>query len=537
MARSISILLLFIYCNTVNAQNQITQDSLLAAYNNSTEDTTKIKTLFELSAAFSNHNIIKALSYSKEALELSNELKHTRFIVRAHRQIGTNLIELGNYDEAHKFLIEGLKLASENNLIREQFYSYLNTGALFDRLEKWDDALDYYFKALNIYNLNQSSGEDNLTAFIGILYNNIGNIYSAKEDNKTAEEYYLKGLENAESIGDWNLHGALYNNLGNVKLAQSEYKEALDYLNKSLDIRTRLNEKLGMIRSYNFLSGFYMKTEEYDKAREFARQAFMLSNELHMLKSETDAAYTLFEIYDKLQQVDSALWYHKKYKALSDSLINESTIEKVTKLQLQYEYDKINEAKIAQSEKQKLRQLIITITLTLGIIIMVLLFILSRYRNKRIKMEKIELEKDIDLKNREIANNVMFIVQKNEFINSVSKRLLKLKSKLKSENQQPIQKIIFDLQESVEKEAWGEFEYRFQQVHSAFYNNLYKKYPDLSPAERKLAAFLRLNMTSKDIATITGQSINSIDTARYRLRKKFGIQNQEVNLVSFIMEI
>ena len=86
-------------------------------------------------------------------------------------------------------------------------------------------------------------------------------------------------------------------------------------------------------------------------------------------------------------------------------------------------------------------------------------------------------------------------------------------------------------------EVWEEFEYRFQNVHEEFYQNLKKKFPDLTPAEIKLAAFLRLNMNTKEIASITNQSVNSLETARYRLRKKLGITNQEVNLVNFLLDI
>jgi len=78
---------------------------------------------------------------------------------------------------------------------------------------------------------------------------------------------------------------------------------------------------------------------------------------------------------------------------------------------------------------------------------------------------------------------------------------------------------------------------RFQNVHQEFYQNLQNKFPDLSPSEIKHAAFLRLNMTTKEIAAITSQSAKSLETARYRLRKKLGITNQEVNLVNFLLNI
>ena len=81
--------------------------------------------------------------------------------------------------------------------------------------------------------------------------------------------------------------------------------------------------------------------------------------------------------------------------------------------------------------------------------------------------------------------------------------------------------------------SWEEFEIRFQEVHTDFYSNLRKSYPELSNNEIRLCAFLKLNMTTKEIAAITYQSLNSIKVARYRLRKKLGL-SKEHNLNAFL---
>jgi DNA-binding CsgD family transcriptional regulator len=74
-------------------------------------------------------------------------------------------------------------------------------------------------------------------------------------------------------------------------------------------------------------------------------------------------------------------------------------------------------------------------------------------------------------------------------------------------------------------------------VHIEFYEKLQSKFPDLTTNERKLCAFLRLNMTTKEISAITNQSLNSIEMARHRLRKKLNIDNSQVNLTTFLMDL
>ena len=116
---------------------------------------------------------------------------------------------------------------------------------------------------------------------------------------------------------------------------------------------------------------------------------------------------------------------------------------------------------------------------------------------------------------------------------SISQKLKKILIEAKPENKKVIKELISELQSNTDMVSWEEFEVRFQQVYTDFYKKLTDTYPDLSPNELRLCAFFRLNMTSKEIAAITYQSLNSIKVGRYRLRKKLGLPTDE-SLVSFL---
>ena len=83
---------------------------------------------------------------------------------------------------------------------------------------------------------------------------------------------------------------------------------------------------------------------------------------------------------------------------------------------------------------------------------------------------------------------------------------------------------------------WHEFETVFQQVHSDFFEKLKMLYPKLTPAEVRLCAMIRLNLHSKDMAAIMGISQDSLRIARYRLRKKLGLDKGS-NLYTYILNI
>ncbi|MGX9987466.1 helix-turn-helix transcriptional regulator [Soonwooa purpurea] len=88
-----------------------------------------------------------------------------------------------------------------------------------------------------------------------------------------------------------------------------------------------------------------------------------------------------------------------------------------------------------------------------------------------------------------------------------------------------------------DQDVWTEFETHFTKVHPNFYAKLSHQFPNLTPNEKKMCAFLRLNMSTKDISAITQQSVNSIMVSRSRLRKKLKIQGEEQNLINFLMNL
>jgi hypothetical protein len=179
--------------------------------------------------------------------------------------------------------------------------------------------------------------------------------------------------------------------------------------------------------------------------------------------------------------------------------------------------------------------------ISLIVILLAIIFILRlRARNSQQAKELAEKDAvryldDLETKNRELAFQAMSIMKSNETITSIIEGLDKT---IKNGNTEDDLNVALNQIRHLEKDkSWKEFEIHFTQVHSDFYQKLNVSFPDLTPNERKLCAFLRLNMTTKDIASITHQSIHSINVARTRLRRKMNLANSDENLVNFLMNI
>jgi ligand-binding sensor domain-containing protein/DNA-binding CsgD family transcriptional regulator len=154
----------------------------------------------------------------------------------------------------------------------------------------------------------------------------------------------------------------------------------------------------------------------------------------------------------------------------------------------------------------------------------------------RIKNE--QLLSDLESKNRELSNSTMNIVYKNELLQKLSEEIAELKDekgrKLSADQTRKIQKVI---DEGMNDERdWNLFENSFNEAHENFFKKLKVQYPDLVPNDLKLCAYLRMNMSSKEIASLLNISLRGVEIRRYRLRKKLMIDHDK-NLSEFLIEL
>jgi len=154
----------------------------------------------------------------------------------------------------------------------------------------------------------------------------------------------------------------------------------------------------------------------------------------------------------------------------------------------------------------------------------------------KFKEEKFQYE--IDLQKKELLSKTMILLKINqayekykEDLNSFAGEKCKPDCKAHLHAQNFSQAII----STTSKQIWVELEQHFEQIHEDFYKNLLFKFPDLTKNERKLCAYLRLNLSTKDIASLTFQSIRSIEISRTRLREKLGLKRTEEDLNAFML--
>jgi DNA-binding CsgD family transcriptional regulator len=149
------------------------------------------------------------------------------------------------------------------------------------------------------------------------------------------------------------------------------------------------------------------------------------------------------------------------------------------------------------------------------------------------RMKEQNLEKEIKNKSKELVNYTILLRKKNEVLQNIQEILNKdglPENKMKSKVLQIVDQNLSDRKE------WEIFQLHFDEAHSDFLKKLKLRHPDLTPNDLRFCAFLRMNMTSKEISFLLNMSLRSIEVKRYRLRLKLGLEHDH-NLVDYIMTI
>jgi hypothetical protein len=164
-----------------------------------------------------------------------------------------------------------------------------------------------------------------------------------------------------------------------------------------------------------------------------------------------------------------------------------------------------------------------------------LLLELDKSEKEIVKLKNEKLEVEIEHKNTQLASTAMHLLQKAELLGKIREEFVRIKNGTKNSSEEELKKImrILGRENQMDKE-WEQFALYFDNVHSDFLQNIKIIYPALSAHELKLCAYLRMNLTSKEIAQLESISVRGVELSRYRLRKKLKIPT-EISLFDFLM--
>lgn len=532
----------------------------------------RVEILMQLSDEFLASAPEEALAYTNEALLLSSENKFYEAEVKAL----TNKAEIyqikSDLSNSIELAMQAKELAQKHHFKAQYARAILIISNCYRQLNEYKKSSELGFEALEIYEkLEDKKGICDALAAIGIFYHE-------QRQNEKASDYFSQSLELALEInyargisrGYHNLAviyatyndfensigytkkavvinmqsglkqwlGINYNNIAEDYLDLEQFDSAFHYIEKAIEVNREINNLFNLANSYSTLARFYRITKDDAQFIEATRTAMEIGYQNNFKDVILNGSNNLQQYYFESGQTDSAYKYKSLQYMYRDSLFAENSLTRMSQLELMHKLEREEQAQKIRQQRKEFSLILIIILLLAVIVVASLLVVRFRMKARYARLEEQKLKDELEFKNKELAANVMSLLKKNEMLADITERLSKLEKETDNkENRALIHKIAFDIENITQENIWEEFELRFKNVYSEFYEKLLKRYPDLSPNEQRLCAFLRLNLTTKEISNISGQSQRAIEMARFRLRKKLGIESQDINLVTFISKI
>ena len=559
-------------------------------------DTAKVNLLIDLGHHYCSKDNQKAIYYLQEALLLSNKLNYKHGTIFSYLWQGRVYYYKDEYDLAKTYLekakqlldehedTEGLILyyfatASINNLRGDYISAFQNNrelvslskiaddklmlsaglhgmGSIHIRQNEPDEALPYLKESLVVKSqIDDKGGEANLFTNIGYAWELMGNYDSAIF-------YYNKGFEIRKNRGDIRRIASSEVYIGSLQIKMQRYDEAIAALGRASDYYIKLEEKTGLCGSNLSLALALNFAGQNLKAMNLAKESLAAAQAMKNPSLESRCYLTMAEMANHNQQYKEAYQWVLSHKKIDDSLAVANKDEILSELETKYQVERQNnKIDLLEGHNNLQQKNILILSLSIAALALILILLIILFRMKHLSLarqqkvfdqekiiheqeEKITqkenqlLQEQIETQNRELASKALEMLRINETISNVLNKLETLiqAHELKPEVAPHIKSIVAELEHQTQHNSWKEFDKIFKNIHTGFYQNLLQKCPGLSAAEIKIAALLKLNLSTKEIAAISYKSEEGIKSTRYRLRKKLGLGADD-NLIAFLMKM
>ena len=527
--------------------------------------------------------VLNKLSTSLDLIE-KNKVEEAEIIIREYIENQPSINEKAEtcfeiakaynnslfYNMSIEYALEGINYLDTNLILISKLYSVIIINHI--DLKNYNIAENYYWKLAKI--------ETNQPSIKSSQYNIIGELYRLQGFNKKAIPFYRKAIKiNIDnSFKNWLI--VSYNNIGLSLLELNNIDSASYYLNKSLNLINELNSTHRASAINISFGDLYLKKGDYKKALlSYSKTiTFDISQHPDQFELYQDAYKGMSNCYKLMGDYKNALSSYIEYQKYNVKILDYKKNTSILQKQILSERKvHLKELSLINSKLQleiKYKRVMILVLVAIVFIIFLIIYIL-RIRNNRIKqkieleinknriqeleldklkltqgqleseliqnkqseeikkLERTRLEEQVQSQNRELTSTAIHMMSKNEILNQIQEKL----SQVKNDNLtlKTFKEIDFLISDSLRlDEDWEVFKKHFTDVHPLFFEKLKTEYPDLTTDELKLCAYLKIRLSSKEIARLIYITVAAVNKRRNRLRKKLNISADEDFDVFFI---
>lgn len=475
-----------------------------------------------------------------QASELAEQTPYAPLIFDTYKLTAGGALNAGTFDVAETYLNKFLDLAEVEQDDKMIGRAYANLAMLHLYLNDIHKADSLFNKGLKLIKYHaeitheQIPSEDQI-----VIYLNLGHIYKEQQKLLQAEQMYRKGLDMAKSAKVFAAYeGQLAQSLSLLYLDLKQIAKAKIFLDYSIDLQKNRQNQSMIALGYLGYGKYYEQLHQPEEAIKYYEKGIRVAEQVKSLDLQVEISDHLYKIFKAQKEWEKAFYYLNFNLEKKEFQKKEQTREDLKRKSIQRNFKK-EESKI--EEQQQKNNIFIAIFVCMILAIAAFYIWNTMMARKEINLliqenqQQENLKDELELTHQQMTSQALQALQKDETLQQI---VQKIKNNHQNEglNSQILNSITKDLEKINVTKNWDEFEKRFVGIHANFFQNLFAAHPNLSSNERRLCAFLRLDMSTKEISSLTGQTVRAIELSRIRLRKKLMLTKSDVGIFQYLAE-
>lgn len=492
---------------------------------------------FDLHQQGNDARAIPLLNHARDILDNSDNRSSTdtKELINIHVRLGATFSDMGMPALSVDYYLQGLDFCTDSIYDEYKAMLYNNLGIIYAERQMLERAEKYFLDALAINKRKQLY--DNMS----LNYGNLTELYALQGNIEKALETSQLGLDfvnqknHPEQLARMRVYqGSLYARSDQPDVALTRYKSALKQYGE-------IDYKRGKVDALLHIAEVWLGEEQPDSAMVYARHAYDICRANTRDDDMVATLKTLADISRSKGDYRHALDLLTEQSSLSDSLRNAESRLRLTNWPVGNTRKSSADRTFSHTT---ITWLLITTLTLLGTTILLLTFLIKQRRESRDKIteadaKETQLTKEIDELRRRMTSLSLDKIKLHEGLSDLSEGLRTVLTEMsprESEKRETLRNVLRRVDNMTAFDADEEFKLFFEGIHPDFYSTLSDRFPELTPRDMRLCAFLLLGMTTKEIAVLTYREIRSVDSARNRLRKKLGIDVND-DLTTYLRSI
>jgi signal transduction histidine kinase/predicted negative regulator of RcsB-dependent stress response len=344
-----------------------------------------------------------ALKYDNLSLPITIALNDSSKIASALNYLGNTYFDLGEYDDAYYYFTQSYRVTKAIKDSLQMTIALHNIGTVFRELGQYDVALNYLELSRKISKMvKDEDGE-------AYSLDEIGDLYLDKKDFDQAEEKLLASLAVTRKRNIESLEPEILGKIAHLYFEKNQLGKALAYYDSTTYFYKKSFNNFGLAETALGTGKVYLKQGKYDDAMRLFEETLAKAKELNSRTLEIDCFHELSQLYEQKGDFKKSLGYYKNFKALQDSLYSHDMMTKLYQDQLRFETEtkdtEIAALSLANSKRGselKRTEFIRNILVVMMALAAILLFSVYRSGQRRIRINKLLMDHQDDIKRRSL---------------------------------------------------------------------------------------------------------------------------------------